>query len=106
MKTTLAVRYVYPLFAAVFLILCNGSAKQVPKPTEVFGRIQLVSHFPDVKVKVVDNFPDLKVKRVNAFADATGEWQIVDNFPDFKVQVVETFPDFTIQWVDNFPGVR
>lgn len=88
------------------LLLSSGATRQPPQPAEVFGRIQFVEHFPDVKVKVVEHFSDLKVKRVKAFANGPGEWQIVNSLPDYKVQLVDHFPDFTIQWVDAFPGVK
>lgn len=75
-------------------------------PGRVFGKIQFVDAFPDVKVKVVQSFADLDVKIVEAFADRPGLWQIVTSFPDFKVQMVDSFPDFTIRFVKSFPGVR
>lgn len=73
-------------------------------PRTVYGRVQLVDSFPDVKVKVVNSFPDLRVQKVKAFANSPGKWEIVDSFPDYKVQIVESFPDFTVQFVDAFPG--
>jgi len=77
-----------------------------PDPKAVYGRIQYVTAFPDVKVKVVRSFADLRVQVVKAFANSPGEWEIVDSFPDFKVEVVESFEDFTIEYVNAFPGVR
>jgi hypothetical protein len=72
---------------------------------KLFGKIQVVDAFPDVKVMVVSAFPDLKVKMVSAFPDHCGEWQPVDSFPDTKVKFVDAFPDVKIQVVDAFPGV-
>lgn len=101
-----------PLLPGIWLLLglallAGGSARRrAPGPAEVFGRIQLVESFPDVKVKVVGALPDLRVKRVRAHADGPGEWRIVEHFPDYKVQIVDALPDFTIQWVDAFPGVK
>ncbi len=54
------------------------------KGRKLYGRIQFVTSFPDLKVKVVDSFPDLKVKRVTSFPDACGKWQIVESFPGVK----------------------
>lgn len=71
----------------------------------LYGKVQIVEHFPDIKVQVVDHFPDLKVKYVEHFPDECGEWQIVDHFPDFTVQFVENFPDIKIQLVEHFPGL-
>jgi hypothetical protein len=79
-------------------------ADGTPNSCTLFGKIQIVEHFPDVKVQVVEHFPDLRVQRVEHFADSAGEWQIVEHFPDYKVQIVEHFPDIKIQWVDHFPG--
>jgi hypothetical protein len=72
---------------------------------KLFGKVQIVDHFPDLKIQVVDHFPDLKVQKVEHFPNACGQWQIVDHFADLKVQIVDHFPDLKIQWVDHFPGV-
>ena len=71
---------------------------------KLYGKVQIVNSFPDIKVKVVNSFPDLKVQKVNSFADSCGKWQIVDSFPDFKVKFVESFPDIEIKYVNSFPG--
>ncbi|MBK7863378.1 MAG: hypothetical protein IPJ65_33210 [Archangiaceae bacterium] len=71
---------------------------------KLWGKIQVVTSFPDVKVQVVTAFPDVKVQKVNAFPDKCGKWQLVDAFPDTKVQFVDAFPDVKIQYVDAFPG--
>lgn len=71
----------------------------------LYGKVQFVENFGDIKVKVVESFPDLKVKIVNSFPDNCGEWQIVDSFPDFKVQLVESFGDIKIKFVESFPGL-
>lgn len=71
-----------------------------------YGKIKVVSSFPDYKVKVVDSFADLHVKIVDSFPDKPGLWKMVDSFPDFSIQFVNSFPDFTIKYVDSFPGVQ
>jgi uncharacterized protein YlzI (FlbEa/FlbD family) len=71
----------------------------------MYGKIQVVTAFPDVKVEVVSAFPDVKVQKVDVFADKCGKWQMVNAFPDTKVQFVTAFPDVTIQYVTAFPGV-
>jgi hypothetical protein len=87
------------------LRLCaEAQAAGAPDKCRLYGKIQLVDHFPDVKVQVVDHFPDLKVKVVDHFPDSPGKWKMVDHFPDFKVQVVDHFPDIKIKYVDHFPG--
>lgn len=70
----------------------------------LFGKVQYVTSFPDVKVQVVQSFPDLKVQKVTSFPDSCGKWQETDSFPDLKVQIVDSFPDIKIQYVDSFPG--
>ena len=49
----------------------------------LYGKVQFVNSFPDLKIQYVDNFPDLKVKMVNNFPDRCGEWQVVESLPDF-----------------------
>ena len=73
---------------------------------KLFGKVQVVNSFPDVKVQVVTSFPDLKVKLVDAFANECGKWQMVESFPDLKIQFVDSFPDIKIQYVESFPGIR
>ena len=71
----------------------------------LWGKIQVVKAFPDLKVQVVRAFPDLKVQKVTAFADGCGKWQFVDAFPDLKVQFVDAFPDLKVEFVSAFPGL-
>jgi len=75
------------------------------KGIPLYGKVQIVTAFPDIKVQVVTAFPDLKVQKVSAFPDHCGQWQFVDAFPDFKIQFVEAFPDLKIQFVEAFPGL-
>lgn len=75
------------------------------KGIPLYGKVQIVDAFPDIKVQVVDAFPDIKVKWVDHFADECGKWEEVDVFPDFKIQYVDAFPDIKVKWVDHFPGV-
>jgi hypothetical protein len=76
------------------------------KEHSLFGRVQIVDSFPDVKVQLVTSFPDLKVKVVDYQSTRCGEWQIVSEFPDLKVQFVNSFPDIKIQYVQDFPGLE
>ena len=46
----------------------------------LYGRVQIVDSFPDLKVQIVNSFPDLKVKTVDHNPTRCGEWQMVDNF--------------------------
>ena len=71
----------------------------------LWGKVQFVSSFPDIKIQYVDSFADIKVKFVTSFPDKCGLWQKTESFPDFKVQVVTSFPDIKVKVVDSFPGV-
>ncbi|MGV3619906.1 MAG: hypothetical protein ACO1OB_03765 [Archangium sp.] len=73
---------------------------------KLYGKIQEVSSFPDVKVQVVSSFPDVKVQKVSSFPDKCGKWQMVTSFPDTKVQFVTSFPDVKVQYVTSFPGAN
>lgn len=91
-------------FATELRACSEATAAERPSKCRLYGKIQWVDAFPDVKVQIVDAFPDIKVKFVDAFPDRPGTWQVVDAFPDFKVQKVSAFPDYKIQIVDAFPG--
>lgn len=98
-------------FTLVFAVAAVAWAGAVDKGSctfkgkKMYGKVQFVTAFPDIKIQVVSAFPDLKVKKVTAFPDSCGKWQEVTAFPDIKVQVVNAFPDVKIQYVDAFPGV-
>ncbi len=91
----------FPVFAKGFNAQ-NCTYNGIP----LYGKVQVVDRFPDIKVKVVKNFGKLKVQQVKHFADSCGKWQIVNHFPDFKVQFVDHFSDIDIQYVKHFPGVK
>ena len=74
------------------------------KGRRLYGRVQIVDSFPDLKVQIVTSFPDLKVKTVENTPSRCGEWKMVDNFPDLKIQIVNSFPDIKVQFVQAFPG--
>lgn len=71
----------------------------------LWGDVQVVDSFPDLKVSIVDSFPDLDVELVDSFPDSCGQWRYVDSFPDFKIQFVNSFPDLKIRLVTAFPGL-
>ena len=72
---------------------------------KLYGKVEVVSSFPDFKVEVVQSFPDLKVEKKNSFADDCGEWEFVESFPDFTIEYVTSFPDFKVEFVNSFPGL-
>ena len=73
---------------------------------ELYGKVEFVTSFPDIKIEYVTSFSDIKVKFVSSFPDDCGEWQEVSSFPDFKVQVVTSFPDLKVEKVTSFPGMN
>ena len=75
------------------------------KGKKLYGKIQVVNSFPDLKVQRVTSFPDLKVQWVNSFPNKCGTWQKTSSFPDLKIQYVDSFPDIKIQEVNSFPGL-
>ncbi len=91
-------------FALEFKACQLAHAEDKPGKCRLFGRIQVVDRFPDVKIQKVSSFPDIRVKWVDSFPDAPGRWQRVESFPDYRVQFVDAFPDYKIQRVDSFPG--
>ena len=74
------------------------------KGIRLYGKVQIVDAFADLKVQVVNAFPDLKVKWVSAFPDACGKWQKVNALADFKIQLVDALPDIKIM-ESSFPGL-
>ena len=76
------------------------------KTFNLYGKVQIVNSFPDIKVQIVDSFEDLDVKLVDAFPDQCGKVKLVESFPDVKVQIVNSFPDIKVKIVDSFPGVK
>ena len=90
---------------ALELELCQEAfADGTPAKCDLYGKIEFVDSFPDVKIQEVDSFPDIQVEMVDSFPDSPGQWQEVDSFPDYKVQMVDSFPDYKVEFVDSFPG--
>ncbi len=92
--------------------LVSANSQKIDRPSctyagkPLFGRVQIVTAFPDIKVSTVSSLEDLRVQVVTAFPDRCGKWQFVNSFPDLKVQFVESFPDIKIRFVEAFPGLR
>ncbi len=98
------------LFVAVVVWANSARAEFEPEScsfdgTPLYGNVEIVDSFPDIKVQLVDSFPDLKVQEVSSFPDECGKWQFVSSFSDFKIQYVDSFPDIKVQMVDSFPGL-
>ena len=76
------------------------------KTFNLYGKVKIVEHFPDIKVQIVDSFEDLDVNVVENFPDQCGKVKLVEHFPDVKVQIVNSFPDIKVKIVESFPGVK
>lgn len=74
------------------------------KTFKLYGKVQIVDNWPDIKVEIVSSFPDLKAKIVDNWADSCGEFIVTDSWPDLKVQIVTSFPDLKVRLVENWPG--
>ena len=70
----------------------------------LYGKVQFVTAFPDIKIQYVSAFPDISVEFVTNFSTKCGQWEVVESFPNFKVQIVNSFPDLTVKLViyNNF----
>lgn len=76
------------------------------KTFNLYGKVKIVEHFPDIKVQIVESFPDVEVELVEHFPDQCGKVKLVESFPDVKVQIVNSFPDIKVKIVEHFPGVK
>ena len=98
MKTRLALllTLLFSLFAAPLSFAASPINQDgYFKNIRMAGRVKVVEHFGDVKVKVVSSFPG-----------DIGEWQFVDYGEDFTIEYVDSFPNIRIQFIDSFPSVR
>ena len=100
------------LSAAIALVVLANPVRAQLNPsscryrgTQLYGKVEIVEAFPDLKVQVVNSMPDLDVKFVENFPDECGEWQVSKIFPDLRVQFVNIFPDLKIRIVNSSPGI-
>ncbi|MCG9875142.1 MAG: hypothetical protein MH321_10185 [Leptospiraceae bacterium] len=113
MKQSYRLKTIYLVVWALFLSFQPSLASPKIDPNScsfkghnLYGKIQFVNSFPDLKVQIVNSFPDIKVQMVNSFPSKCGQWQAVNSFPDLKVQIVNSFPDIKVQYVNSFPGIK
>jgi len=106
-------------FLVATIVLCGALAALVIIPAmagsvgsdcsfngkKLYGKVQVVTSFPDIKVQVVSSFPDLTVQKVTSFPDSCGKWEFTESIPDLKIQFVDSFPDVKIEYVTSFPGL-
>lgn len=107
LKSSIAAALIPLAIGAAFPVIASDIDKKACtyNGKKLYGKVQFVTSFPDIKVQEVTSFPDVKVEKVNSFPDKCGKWQIVTSFPDTKVQIVKSFPDVKVQYVNSFPGV-
>ena len=93
-----------PVFAAREPIDSDScSCKGIP----LYGRVKIVTEYPDFRIKVTDDYPDIVVQIVDRYSsDNCCMWKIVEDYPDFTVQFVEDYPDFTVAFSDSSHGIR
>lgn len=75
------------------------------KNKNLYGRVKIVTSFPDFRVKIVESFPDLNVMKVESFPDCCGRWKFVDSHEDFTIMIVDSHEDFSVKYVESFPGM-
>ncbi|MFO0600589.1 MAG: hypothetical protein U0228_35100 [Myxococcaceae bacterium] len=76
------------------------------KGKKLYGKVQYVDSFPDVKIREVTALPDLKVLKVSALPSRCGEWEEVTSFPVLRVKVVTSLEDLQVEYVTSFPGIQ
>ena len=86
------VRFIGLILFSVLLTTTTAFAGKVGddctfKGKKLYGKVQYVDSFPDLKIKFVDSFPDLEVEKVTSSPSKCGQWQIVNSFADLKVKV-------------------
>ena len=101
MKTFLGALAAMTLASVVGVSLAAEAGGSFSKSSCTFNGKKLYGN-----IQEVTSFPDVKVQKVSSFPDACGKWKMVTSFPDTKVQFVTSFPDVKIQYVTSFPGAN
>ncbi|CAA6823747.1 MAG: Unknown protein [uncultured Sulfurovum sp.] len=104
----LSQKFIVALFIFISAHTLNASSSEscTKNGITLYGKVQFVDSFPDLKIEYVDSFSDIDVEFVSSFPSSCGKWQKVDSFPDFKVQVVTSFPDLKVRKVSSFAGMK
>ncbi|MFT3710940.1 MAG: hypothetical protein QM817_25215 [Archangium sp.] len=76
------------------------------KGKKLYGKIEFVDSFPDLKIREVTALADLKVEMVSSLPSRCGEWQEVTSLPTLRVKKVTAFEDLEVEFVTAFPGFR
>jgi hypothetical protein len=76
------------------------------KGKRLYGKIQFVDSFPDVKIREVTSLPDLRVRMVTSLPSRCGEWEEVTSLPTLRVKRVTALEDLQVEYVTSFPGFR
>jgi hypothetical protein len=75
------------------------------KTFNLYGDIQIVESYPDLRVQIVNSYPDMKIQIVSSYPTECGLVKIVDSYPILRVQIVDSNPDLKVQIVDHYPGI-
>src|SRR5262245_8432759 len=73
------------------------------KGKKLYGKIEFVDSFPDLKIREVTALPDFKVEMVSSLPSRCGEWQEVTSLPTLRVKRVTAFEDLEVEFVTAFP---
>lgn len=74
------------------------------KGKKLYGKIEFVDSFPDLKIREVTALADLKVEMVSALPSRCGQWEEVTSLPHLRVKRVTSFEDLSVRFVTAFPG--
>lgn len=75
------------------------------KNKKLYGRIQFVDTFPDIRIRIVTSKPNLRVVKKQSNAIQCGEWQIVNFAPSIRIMIDQKHGEIDVQYVDFSPGV-
>jgi hypothetical protein len=75
------------------------------KGINLYGKVEVVDHNPDIRVEVVSSFPDIVVDSNASWTSKCGEWKMVTSNADFRVQFVRSGSDLKVKFDHSWPGV-
>jgi hypothetical protein len=102
-------KYLFTCFILVILLasfsgegITNCKCKDIP----LYGKVKIVEHHEDFKVRLKTSDADLYVQTVEHHPNECGKWQFVSHHEDFSIRLVEHGEDFSIRYVTSNPGLR
>lgn len=97
----------FTIFLSVFTAVDAFAATRREMAARCKGRIRVVEHGADFRVRIVTEAPDLYVylTYVGSVVDP-GEWEFVENGEDFTVEFVFHAEDFSIKFSSQPLGLN